>query len=121
MLRDERREFSRVNVELSIMVSPRDADRGRKALKNISLGGAFWADDNPLPAGTECTLHVELSDSSSPLNAEVEGEVVRADEHGVAIRFTSIDLDSFLKLRRLVQSHSLVPQVIEDEFDASFR
>ena len=120
MSSDEKRRFTRVDVELSITISPKDADRCRGVLKNISLGGAFLVDGDPLPKGSECTLCVEISEPASVLTAEVQGEVVRADEKGVAIRFTSIDLDSLLRLRRLVTAHCENPQMIEHEFEASF-
>ncbi len=120
MSSDEKRKFTRVDVELSITISPKDADRCSGVLKNISMGGAFFVQGEPLPEGAECTLCVEISEPSSVLTAEVEGEVVRADEKGVAIRFTSVDLDNLLRLRQLVTAHCKTPHMIEDEFKASF-
>jgi c-di-GMP-binding flagellar brake protein YcgR len=120
MTRKDRRRFTRVDVVMEITLQPKHADPAKKDLKDISLGGAFVMHCNDLPEGTECTLSIQISGRSGSLRAEVEGEVVRTDENGMAVRFTNVDLDSLLNLQQLLKANSKTPQTIDDEIETSF-
>ncbi len=101
---------------MEINVSPGEAGLVKRELRDISLGGAFILNGNPLPVGTECLLGFEVSGPSSVLRVELEGEVIRTDSQGMAILFTRVDVDSLLHLRHLVALHSQSPEAIGAEF-----
>ncbi|MEW6350916.1 MAG: PilZ domain-containing protein [Thermodesulfobacteriota bacterium] len=120
MLGNERRHFTRVVVRMQITVSHGEAGLIARELQDISMGGAFIVNGTPLPVGTACVLSLEVSGPSSVLQIELEGEVIRTDGTGMAIRFTKIDLDSFLHLRHLVKLFSRDPETIDAELQKTF-
>jgi len=67
--------------------------------------------------GEKCDISLALSGSSSKLLLYMKGEVVRADEEGIALRFTEIDLDSFYHLKNIVYYNSADPDKIDSEME----
>lgn len=112
----EKRKFTRTPFETEIRVVTDDRVAISHRLKNISLGGVFILLENPLPAGSPCILNIDLIGPKTLLRIEVEGEVVRAETDGMAVRFTRIDVDSLVHLRHLIKIHSLEPRTIDREF-----
>ncbi|MEK6202198.1 MAG: PilZ domain-containing protein [Desulfobulbaceae bacterium] len=59
-------------------------------LLNISISGMFVRLDHDLPPGTSCTIGIMVTGNHSRLLLEdIQGEVVRQDEQGTALHFTS--------------------------------
>lgn len=59
-------------------------------LVNISISGMYVRMDHLLPLGTACTMAIRVTGNHSSLLLEdIQGEVVRQDEHGIAIQFVS--------------------------------
>lgn len=116
MKRTEKRKFTRAPFETEIRVVTDDRIVVSNRLRDVSLGGAFVLVDKSLPDGTPCILSVDLVGPRSLLRIEVEGEVVRSDEDGVAVRFVRIDVDSLVHLRHLIKVHSGDPETIDDEY-----
>ncbi len=116
MLMNEKRKFTRTPFETEIRVVTDDHVAISHRLRDISLGGAFIALKTPLPEGAPCILHIDLIGPKSLLKIEIEGEVVRKEEEGMAVKFTRIDLDSLVHLRHLIKVHSQDPETIDIEF-----
>lgn len=115
-LMNEKRKFTRTPFETEIRVVTDDHVAISHRLRDISLGGAFIALKTPLPEGAPCILHIDLIGPKSLLKIEIEGEVVRKEQDGMAVRFTRIDLDSLVHLRHLIKVHSQDPETIDVEF-----
>lgn len=99
----EQREFRRLPIRLEVQVSD-----GRRTLvsgktRDVSREGLYVFVDTPLPRGSECQVVLLVSGPKSQLRVEVSGKVVRTDDHGMAIDFTEVDLDSLFHLRNLIQ------------------
>ncbi|MFH2124384.1 MAG: PilZ domain-containing protein [Pseudomonadota bacterium] len=59
-------------------------------LVNISISGMFVQIDQCIPVGTSCTIEIIVTGHHSRLLLDdIQGEVVREDEYGLAIHFTS--------------------------------
>jgi hypothetical protein len=59
-------------------------------LLNISISGMLVKIDHDLPVGTSCALEIRVAGNHSRLVLEdISGEVVRQDQNGLAIHFTS--------------------------------
>jgi hypothetical protein len=59
-------------------------------LLNISISGMFVRIDQVVPVGMSCTIEIRVTGNHSRLLLEdIQGEIVRQDEQGVAIHFTS--------------------------------
>jgi len=112
----ERRDFTRISVEIEIKIENEGTRVTSDRLRNISLGGAFILSEEKPPAGTPLTLTLSLVGPSSLLRMEVQAEVIREDDDGVAIEFTKIDLDSLMHLHHLIKIHSHNPEAVDKEF-----
>lgn len=73
--------------------------RGRAV--NLSTGGIFVNADEPLDPGAQVHLKVNLRDGASPL--DVEAEVLRRADGGMALRFLELDDMAKRRIQRLVQ------------------
>lgn len=62
---------------------------------NVSAGGAFFRTDKPLPAGTPVRIDLILpldklrNLSGKKAYVKVDGKVLRSDERGMAVSFSS--------------------------------
>jgi hypothetical protein len=117
---DEKRKFTRVLFETTIKITAGKTVIVSNRLRDISLGGAFVSTSGTsLPAGTSCILEIDLIGRASLLRIQIEGEVVRSDEEGMAVKFTKIDLDSLVHLRHLIAVHAQDPKAVDVEYDES--
>ena len=114
---DEKRKFTRVLFETAIKVTAGPTVIVSDRLRDISLGGAFvFTSSNALAERASCVLEIELIGRASLLRVQVEGEVVRVDREGIAVKFTKIDLDSLVHLRHMVKIHARDPQLVDEEY-----
>lgn len=79
---------------------------------DLSMNGAKCTGADNFQAGQKCSLIIPLGEG---LRIVVEGEIVRTEERGPAIRFTEMDPASFTHLRRLVELNARDADTIEDE------
>jgi c-di-GMP-binding flagellar brake protein YcgR len=112
----EKREFTRVDFETAIQVSTEELSITSSRTRNISLGGLFIYTGELLPRGAECVVNIELIGPATLLRIRVEGEVVRVEEDGVAVRFTRMDTDSLIHLKHLVTIKAADPEKIRREY-----
>ncbi|MCX5870433.1 MAG: PilZ domain-containing protein [Deltaproteobacteria bacterium] len=87
----ERRLCTRTPFLTDVTLWLGDVDTGIEAdLLNISINGMFVRIDQIIQVGTPCTIEIRVTGNHSRLRLEdIQGEVVRQDEHGVAIHFVS--------------------------------
>ncbi len=115
---DEKRRFTRVLFETTIKITAGKTVIMSNRLRDISLGGAFvFTSGTSLPGSTSCVLEIDLIGRASLLRIQVEAEVIRADEEGMAVKFTKIDLDSLVHLRHLIAVHAQDPKAVDVEYD----
>ena len=96
---ENKRAFERFELKVPAKVEIRGNDRQGQEIslltRDICAGGAFMETDTLLPEGTRVKLDFVLSIEKlkemldSQCRILVEGEVVRADGKGIAIRFDS--------------------------------
>ena len=83
--------------------------------RDISLKGLYCYSDTKFSAETPCELELHLTGTSSKLVLFFKGQVVRADEKGMGIRFEEIDLDSFFLLKNILNYNTGDPEQIDRE------
>ena len=109
MNREERRKNIRVIFRTSVSIAEA-GDNGRiiesEDTRDISLKGIYVLASSPLPAGTQCNVILRLSGSSSELSLMIDGEVVRNDSEGMAIRFRQMDIDALIHLKNILYYNS---------------
>ncbi len=115
---DEKRKFTRIPFETTIKVTAGTTVIVSNRSRDIGLGGAFVVTEGTsLPESTSCVLEIDLIGPASLLRIQVEAEVVRVDEEGMAMKFTKIDLDSLVHLRHLIRVHAQDPETVDAEYD----
>lgn len=87
----EKRLCTRTPFLTDVTLRLGDVDKGIQAdLLNISMSGMFVRVDQVIPVGTPCTIEIRVTGNHSRLRLEdIQGEVVRQDEQGMAIQFVS--------------------------------
>jgi hypothetical protein len=95
---EDKRAYERFDLEIPADIGFVRSDQdemGLVSLKtiNISAGGAFFKTEDPLPLGTRVKLDLTISIEKlkelldSHCRIKVEGEVIRREGSGIAIRF----------------------------------
>lgn len=117
MQKNEKRKFTRIPFRTEIKITAGDRVVYSNQLTNLSLGGAYVETaGNPLTLGEQCVFMVELVGPGSLLRVRVEGEIVRAEDTGIGVTFTQMDLDSLVHLKHLIKIHAQDPGLIDYEF-----
>jgi PilZ domain-containing protein len=108
------RQFQRIKFAVETDVDINGA-RHDATLVDISLRGALVAfqDELPLTEGLPCQLSVHLDQSSVVLF--FAGEIVRSRANLAGIKFTTINIDSMIHLRRLLELNTADPDQVKSE------
>lgn len=89
-----------VNIKIDNQLFAADTD-----LRDISLDGINLVLDRELPLNRICELEITISGPSSDLKLRTKGRILRQDSSGVALKFTELDIDTYLHLKNLVLHH----------------
>jgi hypothetical protein len=112
---ENKREFTRVPVQVPIEVQAGDRTFRGLLTGNLSMKGLLVGTPEVLPEGTGCTLRILLGDGTVEVRAEAQ--VARIYPGALALQFTRIlGTESFEHLRQLVLYNSKDPEQIEHEF-----
>ncbi|ANA40700.1 MULTISPECIES: PilZ domain-containing protein [Geobacter] len=111
----DKRRFTRVPFVVSATVTRGEISFTGEVV-DLSLNGMFVKTEEQPAIGEEVEVVISLAEGSPSLNVELAGEVVRADASGVAIRFSRIEVDSFIHLRNIVEYNTPEPTRVMDEF-----
>lgn len=93
---EDKRNFERFDLEVPARIGlGKSVDEKEISLitSNICAGGAFLLTKDPIPTGTKVRMDFVLSIQKlkelldSECRIQIEGEVVRTEEGGIAIRF----------------------------------
>lgn len=88
---DDRRQCTRTPFITMVLITTGLEDLEVEAdLQDISISGMYVELEQSLSLGTICSIQILIKGKHSRLILDdIQGEVVRAEEKGVAIRFTS--------------------------------
>ena len=110
----EHRVFHRVKfvVKTDIEINGASCEA---TLVDISLKGALVAFPKELhpEMGLPCQLTIHLNNSD--MNLPFEGEIVHTHESLTGIKFTKVDIDSMIHLRRLLELNTADPNQVRSE------
>lgn len=102
-----RREFTRVRVNLLSELRSGGSVDINGTLANVSLSGMFLNTDAHLPVDTTCQIALFLEGGEEPVAIQTEGKVIRNEPLGMAIQFTKIlGPESLNHLQNLVMYNS---------------
>lgn len=71
--------------------------------KDLSLKGIFVNTNADIKIGVKCLVHVILTGMIEKVELQMYGEIVRKELNGVAIDFSSMDIDSYSHLKNIVR------------------
>lgn len=96
----EKRRFSRTGFHTTgeILI---DGRREEVTINDLSLKGALFASDSDFSIGSSAELLIHLSNSELCINTE--GKIVHKEGSKYGIRFSSIDAESMIHLRSLME------------------
>lgn len=93
--------FSRVNFTIDAQLTQAEKTINGE-VKNVSLQGIYVETDGKLDADLPLDISFQLSGADPETAIKATGSVVRMEENGIAIKFTKVDVDSFVHLRNIV-------------------
>lgn len=106
----EKRVGERVHFETNITLQSEEKKISvTGSSRDLSMKGAFVKTDEAFSIGASCELTVKLTGSIDDVTLQMKGKIVRIEADGVGINFTSVDLDSYTHLKKLVQFNSEHP------------
>jgi hypothetical protein len=86
-------------------------------VENLSMSGMLVNTTDLVPENTKGEAIVYLSGSSSELSLNMDFEVIRREKHGIAVKFTKIDIDSYIHLRNIIAFNKLDEYKLIKEFE----
>jgi len=86
---------------------------------NLSTGGMLFNTVESVPVDETVQISIYLYGSSSQLSLNITGKIVRGSEKGLAIKFTELDLDSFIHLRNIISRNAFDEEKIIKELQES--
>lgn len=111
-----RRNYSRVPFSATITMRFPNHSYERCETSDLSLKGVSVVGVSGHRPGEQCEVELFLSGTTSNVHITMRGEVVRADENGLALRFFAMDLDSFFHLKNIIAYNLGNPDQVEEEF-----
>lgn len=109
-----KRAYSRIRIRTEAEVhSAKDTRMVRGRIRDLSAKGIYVTALGSLPAGELCEMRI-LIPGESPICAS--GQVVRAENGGMAILFTRIAAESLVYLKKTILLHAEDPAATEKEF-----
>lgn len=74
-------------------------------LRDISLDGININIQQQVPLNRICDLEIVITGPSSDLKLRTKGRILRQDANGAAVKFTELDIDTYLHLKNIVLYH----------------
>ena len=113
----QRREFSRVAVNLRTEVTVQGTTHRDGTMENLSLKGGFFRTALAPAEGESCAIRLHLD--GTDVEVQARGQVVRSGPAGCSIQFTEIvGVESLEHLRNIILFNAPDPAQVEREFQA---
>ena len=110
----DRRRFTRVDILLDVRLDF-GVQRYRHFANNLSLSGLYVKGFYEQKAGDACIIEVKQANVGEGAVIRAIGSAVRVNETGMALKFISMKLDSFLLLQTVFSSFAEDPQLLGGE------
>ena len=117
---DTRRKSARIHLDRHVnLMFTRDSYDHRQT-KNLSLTGMFATGNFQQQVGELCLLNLDQTEMPSDLSLHASAEVVRNNDEGVAVKFTSMPFHSFMFLQITLLNETEYPfninQILPDTY-----
>ena len=110
----DRRQFTRVDILLDVCLDF-GVRRYRHFANNLSLSGLYVKGFYEQKAGDVCIIEIKQADCGQDSVIRAVCSAARVDETGMALRFISMKIDSFLLLQTVFSSFAEDPELLGGE------
>ncbi len=110
---DTHRKFTRIRLNRHVNIEFVSDSYDYCRVKNLSLAGMFAVGDFHQQVGRSCNISLVPKNTDTVLNLEALAKVVRKNDEGIAVKFTSMPLDSYIYLQTTLISEAEGPLVNE--------
>lgn len=111
----DRRRFSRINMQWAVRL-----DFGlteyKRFVDNVSLSGLYIEGEFQQLIGDICAISLKQSSLFEDDAVQAVGYIARITDHGMAVEFFSMKLDSFFFLQTALYSKAVNPAMLGKEF-----
>ncbi len=113
----EKRKFTRIPLPFELTLILEDGSSHKvNHFDNVSVGGCLVSLQPEYADHTTCTVKIELGqDQEQEPTILAHGNIIRHNDHQLAIQFTSIDPDSLFHLQNLIRYNSPDPDKVDSE------
>lgn len=108
-----RRKFSRIRFDRHVNLEFISDRYDHCPMKDLSLTGMFVKGNLQKQLGNYCLFTLDKTETSNNLKFQALAKVVRKDDEGVAIEFTSMPHDSYMFLQLTLLNESEDPSGAE--------
>lgn len=88
-------------------------------VENLSMSGMLVNTCDYIPELSEAEASIYLSGATSELSLNMNCKVVRKNKHCIAVRFTHMDIDSYIHLKNIIAFNKMDEEKIIREFEAT--
>lgn len=113
---DEKRRFSRLAFDAKAQLTIGESVYEVSKIVNLSVGGCLLEMKGTFVVGRECTFTLFLPHMAP--GVDVQGEIVRAGNGEVSLKFTGIRPEDLFHLQNIIRYNADDPDIIEKEIDA---
>lgn len=110
----DRRRFTRVDILLDVCLDF-GVRKYRHFANNLSLSGLYVKGFYEQKAGDACIIEIKQATSGQNDIIKAVASAVRVNETGMALKFISMKLDSFLLLQTVFSSFAENPELLGGE------
>lgn len=104
----EQRTKTRIKFETSVSLEIDELSLAANTLsRDMSLDGIFIRTGEQVPLNVPCLVTITITGTSSNLTMRIKGRTIRQDRSGVAVRFTELEMDSYLHLKNIVLNNQV--------------
>ena len=111
----EKRRFTRIPLKINAELTVNDVSYSIEEISNLSVGGCQLTITEDFEPGQACRVMISLGGTIDEISIMIEGEINRCDSGSVAVKFTSIDIDSLFHLHNIIRYNSPDPDKVEKE------
>lgn len=83
---------------------------------DLSLRGMFVSTSAPMAEGERVEVEFSLAGCDDEMPVRCPGRVARVSDGGAGIEFGDMDMESFIRIRRIVNANTGDPDRVADEF-----
>ena len=112
---EDKRRFTRVPFKTKTKLTVEGKLFTADELYNLSVGGCFLPVAADMKVGAAVSLSIALSGTDTDVHVRVEGEIIRSESNGVAIKFTEIDPDSLIHLQNIIRYNAVDTEAVNEE------